>query len=77
MFRIRDILIRIRILGSVHWITDPVPDQYSALFGCDIQDANKKNQFFAYFLTSVFKDNMSLRIHKAVEIVVHLSFLLW
>jgi hypothetical protein len=25
VFRIRDIFIRIRILGSVHWITDPDP----------------------------------------------------
>jgi hypothetical protein len=36
LFRIRDILIRIRILGSVHLITDP------ALFGSVLQDANKK-----------------------------------
>jgi hypothetical protein len=31
VFRIRDILIRIRILGSKDWITDPDPDP--ALFG--------------------------------------------
>jgi hypothetical protein len=26
LFRIRDILIRIRILGSARWITDPDPN---------------------------------------------------
>jgi hypothetical protein len=42
VFRIRDILIRIRIriLGSVHWITDPDPD--SSLFGIGFSDANQK-----------------------------------
>ncbi len=36
MFLIRDILRRIQILGSVHWITDPDP----ALFAIVYQDAN-------------------------------------
>ncbi len=36
VFRILDIFIRIRILGSVLWITEPDP----ALFG-NFQDANK------------------------------------
>ena len=44
-FRISDILIRIRILGSVHWITDPEP----ALFGSVFQDGkNQKITFLAY-----------------------------
>jgi len=49
-FRIRDILIRIRILGSVHWITDPDP----ALFGSVFQDGNnQKITFFGiFFLTA-------------------------
>jgi hypothetical protein len=37
VFRIREILIRIRILGSVQWITDPDP----GLFVNDFQDAKK------------------------------------
>ncbi len=49
-FRIRDILIRIRILGSVHWITDPDP----ALFGSVFQDGNnQKITFFGIFLLTV------------------------
>jgi|LakMenEpi03Aug12_release.lakeMendotaPanAssembly.Ray.scaffolds.fasta_scaffold654160_1 hypothetical protein len=40
MFRIRDILIKIRILGSVHWITDSALEP--ANFGSGFQDANKK-----------------------------------
>jgi hypothetical protein len=46
VFRIRDILIRIQIVGSVHWITDPDPDPDPALFVNGFQDAN----FFAYHL---------------------------
>ncbi len=38
VFRIRDILVRIRILGSEHLITNPDP----APFVRDFQDANKK-----------------------------------
>jgi hypothetical protein len=38
VFRIRDILIRIRILGSVHWITDPDPYPDTALFGSGFQE---------------------------------------
>jgi hypothetical protein len=81
LFRIRDILIQIRILGvgSVHWITDPDPYPDTALFGSGFQD--KKivllPSFFAYFLlhadvTSVFEDNMSFGSHKTVENVVYL-----
>jgi hypothetical protein len=35
-------MFRIRILGSVHWITDPAPDPYPALFVSRFRDANKK-----------------------------------
>jgi hypothetical protein len=38
VFQIHDILRRRRILGSVHWITDPDP----ALFVSAFQDADKK-----------------------------------
>jgi|688.fasta_scaffold146100_1 hypothetical protein len=40
VFRIRDILARIRILGSVHCITNPDPDPDPALFGSGFQDSN-------------------------------------
>jgi hypothetical protein len=50
VFRIRDILIRIRILGSVHWITDPDP----ALFGSVFQNGNnQKITFFGKCLLTV------------------------
>ncbi len=50
VFRIRDILIRIRILGSVHWITDPDP----ALFGSVFKDGNnQKITFLGIFLLTV------------------------
>jgi hypothetical protein len=59
VFRIRVILIRIGILGSVLLITDPDP----ALFDSIFQDANKNYFLCLLFtvgtLTSVFKDNMS------------------
>ena len=45
VFRIRDILIRIRIIGSVYWITDQDP----ALFGSGLKDANKKGIHFKFF----------------------------
>ncbi len=38
VFQIRDIFKRIRILGSVLWITDPSP----ALFVSGLQKTNKK-----------------------------------
>jgi hypothetical protein len=41
VFRICDILIRIRFLGSVHLITDPDP----GLFNSGFQDDNKNNFF--------------------------------
>jgi hypothetical protein len=43
VFRIRDILIRIRILGSGQWLTDPDPTPDPASFGSGFQDANKKS----------------------------------
>jgi hypothetical protein len=54
VFRIRDILLRIRILGSVLWIVDPdsAPDPTPDpdLLGSGFQNANKKDFLFAYFL---------------------------
>jgi hypothetical protein len=41
-----DIFIRIRILGSIHWITDPDP----ALFASGFQETNKK-KFLCLLLT--------------------------
>jgi hypothetical protein len=40
MFQIRGILVRIRILGSVHLITDPVPTD-PVFIVSDFQDAKK------------------------------------
>jgi hypothetical protein len=51
MFRIRDILRRIRILGSVHWITEKNPDLGPALFVSGSNEAKKFFlRFFAYYL---------------------------
>ncbi len=47
MFRTREILIRIWILGSLQWITDLDPDP--CLFGSSSQDGATKNKLFAYF----------------------------
>jgi hypothetical protein len=47
VFRIRDILRRIRILGSVHCITNPEP----ALF----VEVPTKNKFFYYFLHITYR----------------------
>jgi hypothetical protein len=49
VFRIRDILIRIRILGSARWITDPDPNLApdrdpapdTALHGIGSEDVDK------------------------------------
>ena len=72
MFRIRDILsqIRIRILGSARWITDPNPENSLSGF---------QNKFDISFFpegtfTSAFKDNKSLRSHTVVENKVLLYF---
>jgi hypothetical protein len=45
VFQTREILRRIQILEFVHWITDPDPDPVGG-----VQDANKKQVFFAYYL---------------------------
>jgi hypothetical protein len=85
VFRIRDILIRIRILGSVHWITDPDPDTGTAHFGNGFQDTKKIVFFQVFFcfilavqyvdVTSVFKDNMALISHNSrLENMVYLNF---
>ncbi len=52
VFRIRDmfVLIRIRILGPLHLITD----QDSALFVSDLQYANKKSILFHFSLLITF-----------------------
>ncbi len=49
VFRILDILVRIRILRSVHLISGPDP----AFFVSDFQDGNKKSffKFFCFFLS--------------------------
>ncbi len=52
VFRIRDILVRIRIRGSPYvWLTDPTPDP--GLFVSDLQDTYSKN-FFRVFLLITF-----------------------
>jgi hypothetical protein len=52
MFRIRDILKRIRILGPVHWVTDPAPDP--GIFISGFRDANKKYLFLTKLFCSSF-----------------------
>ncbi len=42
MLRIHDILARIRIRGSMLWLTDPDLDPDPAIFVIDLQDANEK-----------------------------------
>jgi len=79
-----DILLLIQILGFVRWITDLAPDPIRILLFLAVtfkMPVNKK-EFFEVSclfltvgtLTSVFKDNMSLRSHKTVEIMVYLNF---
>ncbi len=78
VFRIRDILIRIRNLGSLHWITDPDP---FCSFRQRFSRCQQKLSSFAYVLlpvepfTSVFKDNKPLISHKTGEIKVFHNFL--
>ncbi len=65
VFRIRDILVRIRMrtLGSVP-LTDPDADPDPALFGSDLQDANK-NKFFAHsFLNVYLHDSLKIKVMK-------------
>jgi hypothetical protein len=51
--RIRDIVVWIRIRGSLPYLcrTDPDPDSFSALFVSDLQDTNKK-----YFFVNIKQD---------------------
>jgi hypothetical protein len=64
VFGICDILVRIRIIGSILVITVPypVPDTDPAIFVIDLQDAKKKFSKFLCLLlfvgtfTSLFKD---------------------
>ncbi len=68
MFRLLDILKRIWILGSPHWITDLDPDP-ALLVSTVAFKVITKNNFFCLLLiigtfTSVFKDNKSIRSHK-------------
>ncbi len=56
VFRIQDILVWIRIHGSITWFMDPDPDP--AIFIIDLQDANKK-----LILKKVFSDYYFLKIH--------------
>jgi hypothetical protein len=44
VFRIQDILVWIRIHGSITWLMDQDPDSDpdTAIFIIDLQDANKK-----------------------------------
>ncbi len=77
LFRILDILRRIRILGSVHWVhwvTDP------ALFGSGFQDAKK----IIFLLISYCRyryihislcSKIALRSRKTIEIMVFLNLL--
>ncbi len=73
------------MLGSVLLITDPASDPDPAPFWQWFSRSQQKmscfSKFFCLFLnvgklTSVFKDNMSLRSHKTVEFMVYLNFLL-
>jgi hypothetical protein len=77
VFRIRDVLIWIRILGSVHCITDPYP----ALYASGFQKPTKNNFFLKFSCLSFtlgtytdFKDGKSLRSHKKVEINFYLLY---
>ncbi len=49
VFRISEILIRIRILGSVLWISDPDLDPEPALLGSGFRDASKQRVYFLSF----------------------------
>ncbi len=61
VLRIHDILVRIRIRGSMPLIMDPD----SAIFVIDLQDANKKNIFLTTFSASYF---LKVRLHNFSKI---------
>jgi hypothetical protein len=50
VFRIRNVLVRIRIPDSYHWIRDLDPDLDSALFFSGFQDVHRKSYFFYVFM---------------------------
>ncbi len=64
---------------------DPDPDPDPAIFGIDLQDANKKLIFLKLFFlllfesafTSFFKDKKSKKSHKTVGIKVFLTIFAW
>ncbi len=61
------ILRRIRILGSIHWITNPdsALDPDPAVFVSGIQDAYYRTGTYITVGTfTLVKDNKSLRCHK-------------
>jgi hypothetical protein len=75
MFRIRDVLIRIRIRGSLPFDYRAHPVPASALFFRDFQVANKKFLLITYrrygtLNTAVFEKSKLLRSHRTVEIKV-------
>jgi hypothetical protein len=63
--RIRDILVRIRILGSVHLITDPDP----ALFVSEFQDTNKNFVFFYFVLLNIFCWYRTFTVYQSLKII--------
>jgi hypothetical protein len=86
VFRIYDILVCIRIRGSMPLINGSGFGSDPAIFVIDLQDVNKKlirdkKKFFCLFLfestfTSFFKDKKSKRSRKTVGIKVFLPFFL-
>ncbi len=69
VFRIHDILIRIKILRFIHWITDPDPD----LFFSGFPDANKKYVFFL-LLTGLYLlvgSTFTVHVHQSSMITNH------
>ncbi len=56
VFRIQDILVWIRIHGSITWLMDQDPDSDpdTTIFIIDLQDANKKLILKKFFLIITF-----------------------
>ncbi len=84
MFRIHDILVWIRIRGSIPLTNGSGPDAYPdpAIFVIDLQDAKKTNKkkFFTFYFSKVHlrhfskKNDRRIRIRKAqkhVDTVEH------
>ncbi len=69
-FQIRDILERIRILGSIPlslWLTDPAPDPEPALFVNDLQNSVIKKFLFNIFKLPYTSSRSQIKIHKEVR----------